>query len=769
MRSTTAGRWLFLIWLGLLLAAPARSAANEADPVSVVEVQFVGLGQTGVGFARSIAGLRAGDAYDQEAVDAAVSRLIRSGRFLTVTPDVEELPEGVRITFRVQERRLITSIHFEGNRRYKEKRLREQIRLQVGDPVDLYAARDGRSGIEALYREGGYSEAAVSLDEQRLLESGELHYRIEEGPRLRIRKVRFEGNATFAARELRRQIETKTYIWILRTGAYDVHRARADEARLQNYYRDQGFLDAEVAHRVEPADDQADLTIVFIISEGSRYRIESIEFRGNSVFAEEELLGAIALRVGGFVSRPRVDQDARAIQSRYGEVGYIYTRVRAIRVFSEAPELVRITFDIEESDQYRVGRVLVRGNSRTRDKVVRRALDLYPPDDLFNLTAAREAERSLLDSRIFSSVKVIPLGDEAGVRDALIDVQEAEKVGDFIFGFGVTSNSGLVGSLVLDLMNFDLFDYPRSMSEFFKLRSFFGGGQRMRVDLQPGTDLSRFRIDFTEPYLFDRPTRFDASAYFFERGRDGYNERRLGTSVSFGRRIDRGPLFGWSSEFTMSLANVKIDDIDLFASREIREDEGNNFLPSIKGTLVRDRTDNRFIPTSGDRLRLSYEQFVGDHVFGRVNVGYSHYTTVSTDLLERKSVLELRAEGGLILGDAPVFERYYAGGTGSIRGFAFRGVGERDGIDDSNIGGDHLILLGAEYSYPLYGENLRGHVFLDTGTAGSGPYRAAVGTGVRFVVDIFGPMPIELNLAIPVSRDSDDDEQVFSFLIGRVF
>ena len=123
----------------------------------------------------------------------------------------------------------------------------------------------------------------------------------------------------------------------------------------------------------------------------------------------------------------------------------------------------------------------------------------------------------------------------------------------------------------------------------------------------------------------------------------------------------------------------------------------------------------------------------------------------------------------MIVGDAPVFERFYAGGIGSMRGFAYRGIGERAGLADNNIGGDYLLLGGAEYSYPIYGENLRGHVFLDTGTAGAGMYRAAVGTGVRFTLNIFGPIPLELNLAMPIAKGDGDDEQIFSFSIGSLF
>jgi len=759
--------WLTVVGV---LAALAGAQGQEVPPRGTITlVEFLGLDQTGGTFVRDIAGVRVGDVFEADALDAAVARLQRTGRFLSVTYAVSAEGDGVRVTFTLRERSRISSIQFEGNEKYNDGHLGGKIGIKVGDPVDVFAARDGRDTIIALYRDAGYGDVKVTLDEARLVESGELIYTIVEGQRIRVRKVLFEGNETYPARELARQIETKKAILVFRTGAFDEDKARADDGRLQNYYRDRGYLDAEATHRTQLAPNGKDLTVIFTIKEGIRYGIEAIEIRGQSVFTAEELLGTIQSRVGETIRRPWVDADVRAVQARYGELGYIYSQVRVVRVFSDRPALVRLTFEIKEGEQFRVGRVTVRGNARTKDKVVRRALDLYPPDDWFNLTAAQEAEKRLIESKVFSSAKVIPTGDQPGVRDAVIDVQEAEKAGDFLFGFGVTSNSGLVGSVVLDLLNFDLYDTPRSFSEFFKFRSFYGGGQRLRLELQPGTELSRARIDFTEPYLMDKPLRFDLSLYLFDRDRDGYNEGRIGSSVAFGKKFERGPLHGWSGEIAFVAEDVSVDDLDLFAASDIRDVEGSNLLTSVKGSMLLDRTDSRFVPTRGDRFRVAYEQFMGDHVFGQVTMAYNWFTTLATDVLDRKTVLELRGEGGAIVGSAPVFERFYAGGTGSIRGFEFRGVGERDGIDDNNIGGDYLVLLGAEYSFPLYGENLRGHYFLDTGTAGSGTYRAAIGAGVRLTINFLGPLPIELNLAWPVSSDSDDDEQFFSFLIGRVF
>ena len=755
-----------------LLALPGSLAAQDKPQATIKAVEFSGLARTSTAYAQDVARARVGDPLDSSVLDEAVRRLLGTGRFLSASYNLVEQDDGVRVVFALHERPIVTAIRFEGNARFKDGELKGHVGVKKGEPVDWFAVREGRDAIVTTYHEVGYGDVVVDYDRRLLEETGELVYRIEEGLRVRVRKIEFEGNIAFGPRELRRQVSSKPALWILRTGAFDEDRVEVDAAALQRYYRDRGFLDARVSYRRELSEDGKDLTLVFTIVEGARYAIEDITFRGATAFSPEELWAMMVSRVGETVRQSQVDADVRKIQSKYWELGYIYATVRPIRVFSDTPGLVRITVDIEEGNQYRVGQVVVRGNTRTKDKVVRRALNLYPPDDLFDLNEAREAERRLLETRIFGSARVFPVGDAPDRRDVVMDVQEAERSGDVLFGVGVTSNSGLVGTVVLDLQNFDLFDWPRSWKEFVRFRSFFGAGQRFRLEVQPGTDVSRFRMDFTEPYLMDRPIRFDTSVYLFERGRSGYDEWRAGFNVSIGKRFERGRLHGWSGELALRIEGVNVDDVDLFASGDIRDDEGAHLMTSLKASMVRDRTDSRFIPTTGDRLRISYEQFGvlgGDHGFGKLTAGYSWFKTLRTDALERKSVLHLRAEGGVNIGDAPVFERFFAGGTGSIRGFEFRGVGPHDGIDDNNIGGDTLALFGAQYSFPLYGDNLRGHVFLDTGTVGSGTIRASIGAGIRLTIDVFGPLPLEFNLAAPFSSDTDDDEQVFSFLIGTLF
>ena len=169
-----------------------------------------------------------------------------------------------------------------------------------------------------------------------------------------------------------------------------------------------------------------------------------------------------------------------------------------------------------------------------------------------------------------------------------------------------------------------------------------GDGQRLLFQAEPGTEVSRFRISFTEPYLLDRPLRLDTSAYLFQRGRDGYDEERLGFVVSLSKRFHGGLLDGWAIEGAARIEGIEINDVDPFAARDIREAKGTHFLTALKGALVRDTTDSRLLPTEGYRLSLSWEQvgaLGGDHSFGKPAVGAAWYKTLSTDILDRKSVL----------------------------------------------------------------------------------------------------------------------------------
>ncbi len=749
------------------------SAVGTSGTVS--EIRFSGLEQADENYCLSVIQTQAGQPFDAAKAEADATRILATGRFANVRYESSRVGSGVVVTYFAEARVRISAIEFVGNNKFPERKLRAEVAAKIGDPIDLFSIRESASAITQLYRDAGYGQMVVTFDNDLLNETGELVYTIEEGPRVRVRQIAFEGNDSIDAKELEKKVSTKPYRWIFRDGKFDEDVIEADAASVQGYYRGQGYLDARAGYRVDVDESAQDITVTFTIVEGDRYNVESIEIIGNEVFTTDELLDLTDLYIDEPILQKKLEDGGKAIQKKYGEQGYIFAFVIPVRVFSTTPGLVRVTYEITEGEQIRVGRVVPRGNERTQDKVVRRSVELFP-DDVYNLTKAKEGEENLRATQIFQTARVTPVGDQQGVRDVVIAVEESQKAGNFIFGFGVTSNSGLVGSIMLDIKNFDLFDTPRTFSEFLKLRSFYGGGQRLRIELQPGTELNRFRVDFTEPYLFDKPLRFDSSFYFFERDRDDYNERRVGANVSLGKRITKGFLKDWYGELALRVENIRLDDLDPLVARDIRDDEGSTFQTSAKATLVRDRTDNRFIPTRGDRIRLSYEQFGvmgGDSFFGKLTGSYTRHFTLKTDELDRKSVLTLRGVAGAIVGNAPVFDRFYAGGIGSVRGFQFRGISPRQGIGDDAIGGELMLLFSTEYSFPIYSDTLRGVLFTDMGTVETdyelSDWRVSVGAGIKLQVDYFGPVPLEFDIAAPVIRNTDDDEQIFSFFIGAAF
>jgi len=754
-------------------------APAELEGRVIRELRIVGLKAIDESYVRNQMRTAAGQVFNLEQLQRDIGRLLRTGRFLDIRPETVLVDGRVDLTLHVIEKPEVAAIVFEGNREFKDKDLREVLTFAEGDPLDLYEVRSGREEIARLYREKGYAYVEVQIDEDALRNERRVVYRIIENQRVRVRKIRFVGNVSYSDAELAGQIETKSYLPLFRTGEFDPDRAERDATKLQEYYRERGFLDAEVGYEVAFQDVAREkLEVIFRISEGTRYTVREIRFRGNRVLSDDELLDLMMLRPGDPLVQSNLRADVRRIEAAYGARGYIYTRVVPSWVFAEQPGQVVLTITITESEQFQIGWIEVRGNKRTREKVVRRELRFYP-EQVYDITKTREAEKRLKRTGLFTEATIEPIEPEdgtPGVRDVLVSVQENPQTSHFIAGVGASSDSGVVGNIVLENTNFDLSDWPRSWAEFFKGQAFRGAGQTFRIQLEPGTELNRFRIDFREPYLMDKPIGFGTSLYLFERGRDGYDENRLGGNVSFDKTFQEGVLAGWVGEIALRAEYVDVDDREAFAAEDIRDVEGGSYLSSVKFSLLHDTTDSRFNPSTGHRFYVSYEQagaMGGDYYFGKLTSGYTRHWTVAIDEQDRRSVVSARVRAGQILGDAPVFERFYAGGIGSMRGFDFRGVSPRDGLRKNRIGGEFMVLTGAEYSFPLYGKALRGVFFADMGTVeenfGISSWRAAVGGGLRLTLDVLGTIPMEFDFAVPVSKDGDDDTRVFSFFIGLPF
>lgn len=761
--------------MGLLQGGPAAGA--QVDPTGRVidRIEFEGVHSFDPVYLRGVTGIKPGSVWDPEAIKEACRKLAETQKF-EGTPYAEAREADGRLVavFVVRERAFVMAIDFAGNREFKTSDLLDEIDLEPGAPISEFTIRQARESIEQKYREAGYANATVEVDANVLRDERRVLFHISEGPRVKVRKIVFDGNTAFSDILLRSKIETSTYLWLFRTGAFDPETAERDAAAIKSFYVARGYLNAQVGYRVDFEENESDLTLTFQIDEGLRHAIQSIEYRGNTVFDDARIESMMQLHVGDVIDADVVEADRRRLLEAYGKLGYIYAVVSITHVFEEEDGFVHLIVTIDEREQYRFGRIVVRGNRHTKDKVIRRELRFFP-EELFDAQAVRRAEQRLLETRLFKEARITPQGDAEGFRDALVVVDEADTT-SILFGVGVTSNSGLVGSISIEQRNFDLFDWPRNAEEFFKGRAFRGAGQTMRLSIEPGSELTRGRIEFREPYLFDRELGLGLSGYVFQRGRDAFDERRAGFSPSLDKRWREGWLKGWAGEVALRFENVHVGGTDGFTAEEIRDDKGGNWLTSVKGSLIRDRTDSRWLPSEGDRFRVSLEQvgaLGGDHTFTKLMGSYDRYWTTKVDTFGRKHIFQIGAAAGQIFGDAPVFERFFAGGIGSIRAFEFRGISPRAGLRDDPIGGDFLLLANAQYSFPIVGKTVRGVTFLDMGTVedefGLSAWRASLGFGARIYVKYFGPIPLSFDLAFPIAKDSDDDVQVFNFSFGTTF
>ncbi len=766
--------------LGLLAASRAQTAATApAGPMDggiVREIRIQGLERIDEGYVRNQLRTAAGQPYSAKQMSEDVGRLLRTGRFLEVRATPEPADGEVIVTLVVREKPVVAAIEIRGNVKFATKDLLKDLDFGIGDPVDRFQINQGRDTIERKYRDAGYAYAEVTVEEEALTTEQRVVYNIVEGPRVRVRQIVFEGNAAYKPAELFRLVSTKTYIWIFRTGEFDADKAQRDAENIQTFYREHGFLEAEVSYRPEFLDEaRENMRLVFVINEGTRYTIKEIRITGNTVFTTEDLLAKLKLHAGDYFDAFKLKDDAQTIETEYGRQGYIYATTTPSRVFAEEPGQVVITLRIAEDSQFTMGRIEIRGNAQTQDKVVRRELRFYP-GELYDTTKVRDAEKRIKDTQLFTEATITPVGNSPDVRDALVQVTESPKTVNFIVGAGVSSDSGLAGNIVLENTNFDLFDFPRNATEFFKGKSFRGAGQTARIQLEPGTEVQRFRIDFREPYLMDQPIGLSTSAYYFERDRGPYDEQRLGLTWGFDHRFESGALKGWTGTLGFRTEWVGIRHVKFLSAEDIRDVEGSNYLSSIEPALIHDTTDSVFTPTKGHRFKLGWEQaglMGGNFTYSKVTASYVQHWTVTSDEYDRKSVLSARVNAGYMFGNTPVFERFYAGGIGSFRGFRFRGISPRQGIRNDKVGGDFMLLSGGEYVVPIYEKVIQGVAFLDMGTVereiSIRTWRMSVGVGVRLTLPFFGTVPMEFDLGFPVLKNSEDQEQIFSFYVGLPF
>lgn len=769
----------------------AQTGAYENRPIS--EVRIEGLERVDEQFIRNQIRVRAGEPFENQTVQEDVDRLYNLGQFRSIEAAVEAAAGGaVVLIYRVDEAPIVADVQVVGNRRISDRDLSNVVTLVAGTPVNEFELGRSIRAIEELYRRRGYFLADVSVDDEELEASGIVLFRVREGERLKITDIRFEGVESFKPKQLRPLLATKT-AHILERGALDERALDQDVSSILGFYRNRGFLDVRADRQITPSPDGSEAIVTFIVDEGSVYTLRSVTVRNAAgedrqlSLESPQIQGLIPVKPGDVYAVNDIDDALELVEAAYAKLGYTDSRVRRdeLRVPDAEQPQVDLLLTVLEGEKFRTGEVIIQGNELTQQKVIRREVQVRP-DRPLDSAAVENTERRLVATRLFATdppprVTVQPENPEFdGYRDVLVQVEEA-NTGEINFGVQVGSDAGLVGGIIINQRNFDLYDTPKSFEELVTGRAFRGGGQNFSIAIQPGTEVSTYSISLSEPRIFDSDYSVSGTGFFRTRDYDQYDEQRYGGRFSLGRRFgDR-----WVGGISLRLENVELDDIDASAPVDVFEAAGPDNLTGLGFTMTRTTVPaaERYFPTSGTRLELGIEQvgaLGGDYTFTKLSAEHTIFLTVYESDLGYKGVLSFNTRASYIPQDdeAPVYERFYMGGR-SFRGFEFRtispkGIRNDTGtVGDDPVGGDWLFFFGAEYVHPIWQDTLSIATFVDTGTVtdefGFDDYRVSVGIGLRLRFPALSPVPLAFDFGFPIRKGPGDEEQTFSFSLDLPF
>jgi outer membrane protein insertion porin family len=760
---------LTALWL---LSAPLTAGSGEEtspDGLPIASVDVAGAVTLTRAEILSVVRARPGQPFRAEQTAEDTRRIARLEAVESAYYSTEIADGKVRLTYVAVERNLVRSIALKGNRQLSNSFLLKQLPFNKGDYLDIFALHAGTDALLDAYKKKGFPWATVTLEETSAL--GHVAYRIDEGARPKIAGVKYEGNRSIPDRDLKKVAKSRKRKLLLFSVYYSPEQLEEDTRSILEAYQRRSFLDAQVRSEVSFNESRSKAYIRFQIVEGPAYLVSQIRYTGNTFFTEEQIREELKLREDYYYSEAWADFDVKKIRSKYAAEGFINATVTQHRTFLPDAR-VNVEFQIDPGARYRIGEVIITGNETLQDRSIRRVLDEegFTPGEWYNAdiaagTGEGELERVVRQTVVTQSAVITPVGEDEGVRDALVTVKEGQT-GSVMLGAGLASDSGVIGQISLDQRNFDITDLPESWGELFTGKAFRGAGQRLRIAASPGTRVSTYLISFTEPYLYDQPMALNVAGSIFERGRESYDESRL--TGTFG--LDKRYPDDWRRGISFRAESVGVDDLDTTAPQEIVDVRGDNMLFGTRFYIGRDTTDSRFRPSRGYNFDMGYEQVFGDHTFGILTATQRWYRTLYEDLAGHKTVLETKVHAGTVVGDAPPFEKFYVGGIGSMRGFDYRGISPRSGVREDPIGSDWVLLGNFEVAVPLGSETFSWLFFTDVGTIEDGVLRASVGTGLQIQIpQFFGPVPMRFELGMPIMKDGQDETQVFSFSVGALF
>ena len=726
--------------------------------------------------------LRPGMAFSRAFLDEDIKSIYATGKVSDVVAEVKELPGGmVEILLKIKPSPLISAMHIKGNVKFSTKDLQKCFTVTDGDRLNGKSLNETIENLRKFYTEKGYNDVRIAMPAIVPDNKGGviITITIAENLKHKVNSVNFEGATVFSPRELRSAMFNNYSYWnllpfvndFLNHGLLNRKELELDKARLRELYHEKGYLDFAVEKiTLTPTEKDPEFVDINIkVSEGKRYKIEEITINGNRNVSKEELGARLTLQPGMYYSRSAEQQTLRNLSSLYDNRGYADLLIRPRRRVNYPESMVSIDFEITEGRKFYVNSVIPVGNTATKAKVLLREMAIQPGDPVSRRRLEVSRQR-LMGMGYFKKVEVEAVNaDDLNAKDIRITVEEKPERYNFRIGAGASDISTFFGMAEISTDNFDITN-PRNW--------FYGGGQRMRIQGIYGIDNAGFNVDFIEPWLFDLPLRFELSSYMNEAEYDDWSEQRIGVRTSLRRKI--------FDDFTSITAGykfeiVRVHDIahSLRGYFKKHHLDGTSRVSQFSMQLARDTRDNMVDPTEGYNVSLfgaiSPMILGGSDNFYRLEAKGSYFVS----FFDKAIVAMVGAKFGVVSAfdrskEVPVFERYFMGGSNSIRGFEYRSVGPT--AYGRNVGGTTMLLLTAEMTHPIWGP-LRGAAFVDAGNAWRTPYTldfSDINIGIGYGIRLKLPMikaPLKLDVAYPILRNQDNVKRKFRvhFNVGFTF
>ncbi len=754
----------------LLCAALPASAQLTGAPtgpiVKAISVEYVGA-ET-ISRERVLANLKTkvGDPYSERLAEEDVRALFGSGDVGNVRIFASPEGDGVRVTVLLQGRAVVNEILIEGANAITPQRLRKELTFKVGDRLNEEQVERSRQAMLESYRDRNYGGVQITykIDTDEKAGSSRVIYTVNEGAKQVVKRIDFVGNDSVLAKDLRKAMKTKVKNLLSlfnKSGRLVPSQLQEDRDAIRGVYQNRGYADVQVTD-VQAVPLKGDgVELIFTVSEGPQYSVNRLALTGVYVTTPDDLKSQLVMTDGSLYTPDGLNKDLKTIRDFYGTKGYIEANIIP-EISPAGPGLVNVTYRIDEGTQSFINLINIQGNTRTKDKVIRRELAVNP-GEVYDTVLVDVSKQRLENLNYFSQVQTVPTDTMIPGRKDLNVIVEEKRTGSFNFGAGFSTIDSLVGFAELQQTNFDLFGWP----------NFVGGGQRLRIRGQYGIQRADAVISFTEPWFLGQQLSLGTELFYRQASflSTLYNQSNYGGAVQL--RKPFGQFVAANLEY--KLEGIDIYNVDYDSPPQIWTQAGLYTRSAVSGGLTFDSRDNLFLTRRGTYVNLT--GFVaggglgGDVQDYGISLEGSQHVLLPWDIifLFRGQLAAVDTWGGA--DDVPIFDRLWLGGANNLRGFQFREVGPN--VDGDYYGGNSLGYMTWELTFPII-TRVRFAVFTDWGFVNTGAwdfnssaYNADYGFGVRLDLPIG---PIRIDYGIPFMSDGNNDSSgQIQFNIGYQF